>query len=278
MLILAPWSASAESSTIDVLLQELRQSPPPKQKVPAIVRLEFIDVETVGRLSYWEQKAHLHRLYFVILPELRKNYVVGLALPIPGFDQSGTPTEIADRILAHPQGGAAWLNSLALDRCREILRSHRREVIPWVARELKSEGGFSRIDHLLLFEEHFAELVELLNRPDAFTAWSAAIALCSNEVDDPRAISLIVRRFPNLKPAGAHADCNLWYLQKNRKANPDLMRLLASSDPAVRFQAVKALEESGDPDLLPVAERLLSDPEERVRKSAAIMLKVIRAR
>jgi HEAT repeat protein len=54
-------------------------------------------------------------------------------------------------------------------------------------------------------------------------------------------------------------------LEKDPRALPILLKLVAAEDPAVRLQAVKALGEMGDPAAIPALRQGLNDPEVTVR-------------
>lgn len=132
-------------------------------------------------------------------------------------------------------------------------------------------------DDNLLTKEHYADLVGLLNRPEPAVAADAARQLCRGHIGDSRAISLIVRRFPSLQAENEASGFPLGNLQIRRNANPDLLRLLSSQNGDVRFRATKALVHSCDPTLAPHGEKLLKDPDERVRKAAEEMMKNVNA-
>lgn len=88
------------------------------------------------------------------------------------------------------------------------------------------------------------------------------LAYALRNLDDPRAIPLLlgkdgrgVRHFELLRT-----------LQRNRKADPNLTKLLADEDSQVRWRAAYALAECGDGALAPRASKLLRDPDAQVRR------------
>ena len=93
------------------------------------------------------------------------------------------------------------------------------------------------------------------------------IAQIMRDLGDPRAIPVLLGKDGrNLR----HNDA-MRSLQRNRKADPMLVGLLADPDEPTRWRATLALTESRDPALEPHALRLLRDPSPRVREDALLL-------
>lgn len=103
--------------------------------------------------------------------------------------------------------------------------------------------------------------------PEDRLSMSEPLAIVLKELDDPRAISVL------LGTGGRDLTFAQWimWLQKDRKASPQLVALLADEVPEVREKAAYVLAESMDPALVPHAMRLLEDESPRVRRWALEM-------
>jgi hypothetical protein len=111
----------------------------------------------------------------------------------------------------------------------------------------------------------FEDLVAVFQKNDKLALY-AAYAL--RDLNDPRAIRILVERFPD-RPT-EYYEC-LLHLQHGRKADSALLRLLDSPDARIRWRATYALRESGDLALIPVARKLFQDTEASVRENAAVI-------
>ena len=242
----------------------------------AEARKLFLAVETVSRLEKEEQERHIQKLYEEILPRLRSLDVVGLPERtgplIPQQRSWYSPEELAERIMAHGDGGWPWLIVEGTSLCLDILKKNHASLVPCVKADMESKKEANMKRALLVIGDlglvGFFEPVLHVFETDAVLSERASYAL--RDIDDPRAIAPMVKKCPDLR--GHYTVLAfLRRLQAGKKADPSLLGLLDSKDPEVRCRAAYALAESGDPRLIPHIERLANDKDAEVREYASNM-------
>jgi HEAT repeats len=152
----------------------------------------------------------------------------------------------------------------------ELLDKHQGIVRPLLEADLQShdqravERALDVIGELGL-KEFFGQVAAIFRKNDA-VAEAASIAL--RDLDDPRAIRLLVDRHPQ-DPLRYFE--SLRHLCRSRPAEPALVKHLSAKDEQTRWRAAYALAESGDDNLTPHVQKLTKDVIPMVRREAGHM-------
>lgn len=177
-----------------------------------------------------------------------------------------TAERYADRLQA--SNGVGMLAEVGRRQCTAVMRRHAEVLAPLLREDLRNGSLAQRERALRVVDQTnaiglFDDVVAALRDPDPMYAAQALRTL-----HDPRAIPLLVARFPD-EPTRYFEI--LRSLQLDRPAHPALLALLHADDAKVRWQAAYALSESGDPALAPLARILTRDPDADVRRQAGRM-------
>ncbi len=263
-------------------------------------RALFVEVERIARLPSADQTAHIPHLYHDLVPALVNRYYPAASVPNHRwlFRDAATlsPEALADQ-LAGEHGNYPLLYEASRLRCLDLLTEHQQHVKPLVKADLESGNARAVLRALGLLDKlrwtefvdgviavfqqaNRHELVETEPPVDDNRPWLTDVAKPTNEgvaalvpyvlreLNDPKAIRVLLDADPH--PPVTYFEI-LRHLCRGRLEDPGLLKLLESPDPEVRWRAAYALEESGDPALLPFVERLTSDPDARVRQAAVEM-------
>lgn len=247
-----------------------------KERWPASVSNEttarrcFIETERIARMPKAEQAkqiAHVYHDLFLSLEMRPHSMIVEPAFPMNRNDL--TPEQAADALAGDKMGWVALFEA-GRENCLALLQTNINVFVPLVKEDLAGTNDDNvkrgiRAASAFHLGQLFEDLVAVFQKNDKLALY-AAYAL--RDLNDPRAIRILVERFPDRPTEYFEA---LLHLQHGRKADPALLRLLDSKDARIRWQATYALRESGDLALVPVARKLFKDSEAIVREHAAII-------
>lgn len=234
-----------------------------EQDYPAKARELFLTVYRTARLQTPQQDPEIPHIYRDVWPVLEADMLTAMiATPPSGLDERNlTPEELAAAYAR--RGGWPVVAEAARVRCRSLLAAHSKEVEGLAREDLEShdrkqlQRGLQAAARFHLTPLYDDVAAQLDGPEDDFAAYAL------RELNDPRAIPLLARH-----GFTRHYDV-LRTLQRGRPADPALLALLKDKNPEVRWRAVYALAESGDPHLTPIVKRLLRDKASEVRVQAA---------
>lgn len=229
----------------------------------ATARRLFIEIESARRLPVALQAERLPRIYRDVCPQLQRMYAAhgSGGFPMP-TNEGETPADVADRIGA---GGWPEFGEAGRQRCRAFLSAHLPAVEILARDDLRAaprrdQWWALRVIGELRAVRLFDDVIAVLRDPDPTYAAQAL-----RELNDPRAIPPLIRRFPD-EPTRFFE--TLRTLQHDRPAHPLLLELLHANDATTRWQAAYALVESRDPALVSIVPRLVADTAAEVRREA----------
>jgi hypothetical protein len=204
-------------------------------------RQAFLEVARIARLSDAAQREQVPRLYREIYPALQEYmaHLIPYRVP-PGAGLSAE--ELAD--LVELAGGWGAVAEEARRRSREILGRHPEATGALVRADFQASTADSLRRALLVvsslrMKEFFDETLGAFQSAPPALVDPAAYAL--RDLDDPRAIEPLLRKYP------AHPTVYfeiLRHLQRNRPPHPLLVKLREDRDPEIRWQASYALAEA----------------------------------
>jgi hypothetical protein len=240
--------------------------PPREDPQAAPTRRAFIEIETTARLPPALQVERLPRVYHDVCPQLQTSVVHLAYIPYAAPKEGENPERVAELI----ERAAGWpgLVRAGRIRCRQFLAAHR-DAVEALARQGLQTG--SRRDQLWAFDvigelrlmRLFHDVISALTGPEPIYAAQALRAL-----DDPRAISPLIERFPEDPTRFFEV---LRALQRNRPPHPSLLALVKAKDGTARWRAAYALTESRDPTLVRLVPDLVADPVPEVRRQAGYL-------
>jgi HEAT repeat protein len=208
----------------------------------------------------------LPRVYHDVCPQLQTVMVHMAYVPYAAPKEDERPERVAELI----ERAAGWpaLVRAGQIRCKQFLTAHR-DAVEGLARE--GLGAESRRDRLWALDvigelrliRLFDDVISALNGPEPIYAAQALRAL-----DDPRAISPLIERFPEDPTQFFEV---LRTLQRNRPPHPLLLGLVKAKDGTARWRATYALAESRDPTLVRLVPGLVADPVPEVRRQAGYL-------
>jgi len=226
----------------------------------------FIEVERVARLPFARQAGRLPHIYRDVCPKFAGMWLAHTVFgPAPEAVKGESPERLADRIEASDGGHWSLLAEGGRQRCKALLTAHQQAVEALAREDLRSGTPRERWWALHVIGELravnlFDETIAALHDPEPMYAAQAL-----RDLEDPRAIPFLIRRFPE-DPTQFFE--TLRTLQHDRPAHPMLLELLRSNDANVRWRAAYSLVESRDPALVPILPRLVGDPAVDVRRQA----------
>jgi HEAT repeat protein len=233
----------------------------------------MVEVEQIHRLEPKERQRKVERLYRTLLPRIWELDWFSLTDPEPpifkGRDKL-SPEQWVEKAWSLDASAFMYLLGEIHRTGYHVLNKHRAELRPLVladlvsAKEKEVKWALHIISQLRPADEFFDAVLAVFEK-NAVCSDAAGVTL--RDIDDPRAIVALVNRDPNLVGVGGH----IRHLQRKRKADPAVVRLLDAKDAEVRGRAAYALAESGDPALLGRIEKLVKDANPRVRLNAANM-------
>lgn len=235
---------------------------------------EFLFVEKIARSSPAQQANNipfLYRMYFELDYRMKSSRPFGDSFPLSRAEYLRlTPEEIAAK------SGSDALKEYTEQRALELMRNHPTLVYPLIKKDLGSTDKKNLLRALIVArslrsKEYFEPVLALFQ--SAKDNDIVEHAACTLEfIDDPRAIAPMLRRRQN-----CYFFEHLRILQKSRTPSQALLQLLSSPNADVRWKAVCALAESGDSSLVPYVNKLLQDPDKRVRVEAVNMAANLKA-
>lgn len=224
----------------------------------------FIEVETVARLPNPQLAERFLRIYRDVCPQLKDTFIAHtvFARSEPA-SRNESPEQAAARI--ERAGGWPLLGEAGRRRCIDVFTKHRDAVESLARTDLQSGSPRDQRWALSVIGEIHAvrmldDVIAALRDPDPVYAAQAL-----RELNDPRAIPPLIRRFPD-RPTQFFE--TLRTLQRDRPAHTLLLEQLRSEDATARWQAAYALVESRDEALLPIIPDLVADPAPEVRRQA----------
>jgi hypothetical protein len=237
-----------------------------------------IQVERIRRMKPEEQKKEIEHLYRTLAARLRELNRYALAAALRPDLYKGRDDMAPDAWVEKAWGLSPDAFTYLLYDTRAtnfaLLKKHRSELKALLLADLASPSR-DKLEHALYVvreigagKEDDTELFDaVLHVFENNAASASAAGGALRGLGDPRAIAPLVKRHPDLVAVFEI----LRTLQRQCRADPVLVALLDAKDAEVRWRAAYALSESGDPELIGRIEKLLRDPDPRVRQNAANM-------